>query len=99
MQAVGIKTALACILFGISSLGPGGHFKSELGVSLRPEQGGHFATEFPVIESGEMLVAKRFKRQDSLRSESCLYSYYLHLLCVLGQVVGEARCHAVRGIA
>jgi hypothetical protein len=29
MQAVGIKTALACILFGFSSLGPGGHFAAE----------------------------------------------------------------------
>ncbi len=47
MQAVGIKTALACILFGFSSLGPGGHFQADEGVSLRRDAGGHFATEFP----------------------------------------------------
>ena len=48
MQAVGIKTALACILFGFSSLGPGGHFQADEGVSLRRDAGGHFAAEFPV---------------------------------------------------
>ena len=47
MQAVGIKTALACILFGFSSLGPGGHFQADEGVSLRRDAGGHFAAEFP----------------------------------------------------
>ena len=49
MQAVGIKTALACILFGFSSLGPGGHFQADEGVSLRRDAGGHFAAEFPYI--------------------------------------------------
>ena len=47
MQAKGIKTALACILFGILSLGPGGHFQADEGVSLRRDAGGHFAAEFP----------------------------------------------------
>ena len=47
MQAIGIKTALACILFGISSLRPGGHFQADEGVSLRRDAGGHFAAEFP----------------------------------------------------
>ena len=47
MQAVGIKTALACILFDFSSLGPGGHFQADEGVSLRRDAGGHFAPEFP----------------------------------------------------
>ena len=49
MQAVGIKTALACILFGVSSLGPGGHFQADEGVSLRRDAGGHFAAEFPTV--------------------------------------------------
>ena len=50
MQAVGIKTALACILFGFSSLGQGGHFQADEGVSLRRDAGDHFATEFPVLK-------------------------------------------------
>ena len=49
MKAVGIKTALACILFGFSSLGPGGHFQADEGVSLRRDAGGHFAAEFPIF--------------------------------------------------
>ena len=51
MQAVGIKTALACILFGFSSLGPGGHFQADEGVSLRRDAGGHFAAEFPPVDT------------------------------------------------
>lgn len=51
MQAVGIKTALACILFGFSSLGPGGHFQADEGVSLRRDAGGHFAAESPQISN------------------------------------------------
>ena len=61
MQAVGIKTALACIVFGFSSLGPGGHFLADEGVSLRRDAGGHFATEFPDWESTIQIYSKKVK--------------------------------------
>ena len=38
MQAEGIETTLACILFGILSLGPGGHFHGKNEVLLRNQK-------------------------------------------------------------
>ena len=63
MQAVGIKTALACILFGFSSLGPGGHFHADEGVSLRRDAGGHFAAEFPPCLSARLLESIFYGRK------------------------------------
>ena len=78
MQAVGIKTALACILFGFSSLGPGGHFQADEGVSLRRDAGGHFAAEFPdvlIIIPVSVLVCSSAANHDICFTKMNLYDY------------------------
>lgn len=72
MQAVGIKTALACILFGFSSLGPGGHFQADEGVSLRRDAGGHFAAEFPLFFDNQQLSS--FSLKSDIHGESFAYA-------------------------